>query len=77
MSDRLEIDEGESIPTTLDGIRAGDWVASDWTMGQVVARVQHRALGAGFIVRTPRGAQEFMPEAEARILGYWDCRPHR
>ncbi len=77
---RLELPNGDNIPTSVDTVAPGDWVASRQTwgsmaMGQVIERAYHPKLGPGFVVRTIGGRLDFLAEADTVILGYRDSAP--
>lgn len=78
--DRLDLGDGETVPTTLEAILPGDWITSRhaWAgmvTGRVIERAKAQTLGDGFKVRTIRGVEDFIANGDVVIMGYMDCRP--
>jgi len=74
MKERLNIDNSESLPLTIDAIRIGDWIKSK-LCGVVVGRVERLGyLGKHgipiFIVRLANGREEIIAKDDTEILGY-------
>lgn len=75
-TDRIDIGDGESIPTHTDAIRPGDWIIHHTLryplMGKVVKRVilsPGRLNTEGFLIDTVQGRQDFIELDQAMIMG--------
>lgn len=74
--DRIDMGDGESIPTHTDAIRPGDWI-THYTlryplMGRVVSRVTlcpGKLDIDGFIVECYGGRRDFIEADQAMIMG--------
>lgn len=74
--DRIDLGDGESIPTHTDAIRPGDWI-THYTlryplMGRVVSRVTlcpGKLDIDGFIVECYGGRRDFIEADQAMIMG--------
>ena len=74
---RIDMGDGESIPTCLEAVRLGDWIRDGQHQG-VSGRVEGVGIlcgQTGFLVRLWWGERGFIPRDDAQILGYMDCTP--
>lgn len=74
--DRIDIGDGESIPTHTDAIRPGDWIIHHtlrWPLqGRVISRVTlcpGKLNVEGFMVECYGGKRDFIELDQAQILG--------
>ena len=73
---RLDVDNGDSVPLDMDSITIGDWIAS-WECGVLVGKVVAVGfLGLAhmpcFLVETAHGRLEPIARDDTRILGLAD-----
>ena len=71
--DRIDIGDGESIPTHTDAIRPGDWIIHHtlrWPLqGKVISRGMLIGKIDGFMVECCDGHRDFIELDQAQILG--------
>ena len=64
---------GATVPTRLSAVRVGDYLKGrvSGIIGRVISRGSiGRGKVPGFMVRTTRGATDFISTEDAQILGY-------
>ena len=74
---RLILDNGDSIPTTVDAVRIGDFIRDQYfhfIVGQVTG-LSHIGPYPCFLIEKPEGRADFVLVSDAIILGYVDCAP--
>lgn len=74
--DRIDLGDGESIPTHTDAIRPGDWITHYTLRYPLVGQVIRRVILApgklnveGFLITTVQNRQDFIELDQAMIMG--------
>ena len=74
---RLQLDDGDSIPTCVEAVQIGDFVR-DKDISMIVGKVtgfSHIGPWPCFLIERANGAMDFVLKDQAQILGYINCIP--
>lgn len=74
---RLQLEDGDSIPTCVEAVQVGDFVRNrDFSM--IVGKVTgfgHIGPWPCFLIERANGSMDFVLKDQAQILGFANCVP--